>query len=120
MTKQEADEIFFHKGGAVFDLFDDYITVEDYERAIDYYARVTGCEIEIAWEAVLDYIKRLNRIMPDIPIPDIPIPDVPRCPTCNSTNVKKISATSKVPVLWKIISRKKKKTFHCNNCGYEW
>lgn len=46
----------------------------------------------------------------------------PRCPTCRSTNIKKVSATSKVGsvVMWGIFSQKVKKQFHCNNCGYEW
>lgn len=46
----------------------------------------------------------------------------PHCPTCNSTNVKKISAGAKaVSVgLFGIFSQKVKRQFHCNNCGYEW
>ena len=46
----------------------------------------------------------------------------PHCPTCNSTNVKKISAGAKaVSVgLFGIFSQKVKHQFHCNNCGYEW
>lgn len=47
---------------------------------------------------------------------------LPHCPTCNSTNVKKISAGAKaVSVgLFGIFSQKVKHQFHCNNCGYEW
>lgn len=46
----------------------------------------------------------------------------PRCPTCSSTNLKKIPATSKVAntVAFGIFGTKRFKTFHCNNCGYEW
>ena len=46
----------------------------------------------------------------------------PKCPTCQSTNIKKISATSKVTntVMWGIFGTKRHKTYHCNNCGYEW
>ncbi len=44
------------------------------------------------------------------------------CPTCNSTNVRKVSGTSKVVsgVMFGLLSQKVKKQFHCNNCGYEW
>ena len=44
------------------------------------------------------------------------------CPTCGSTNTKKISALSKgVSVgLFGIFSQKVKHQFHCNSCGYEW
>ena len=47
---------------------------------------------------------------------------LPHCPTCNSTNIKKISAGAKaVSVgLFGIFSQKVKRQFHCNNCGYEW
>lgn len=46
----------------------------------------------------------------------------PHCPTCNSTNLNKISTTSKVmnTAVWGILGTKRHKTFHCNSCGYEW
>lgn len=46
----------------------------------------------------------------------------PKCPTCNSTNLKKISATSKVvnTAVFGMFGTKRFKQFHCNNCGYEW
>ena len=46
----------------------------------------------------------------------------PKCPTCQSQNLKKISATSKAvnTAVWGIFGTKRHKTFHCNNCGYEW
>lgn len=50
------------------------------------------------------------------------ISNKPKCPTCQSTNLKKISTTSKVvnTAVWGIFGTKRHKTFHCNNCGYEW
>lgn len=46
----------------------------------------------------------------------------PKCPTCNSTNIKKISGLSKASsvAMFGIFSQKVKKQMHCNNCGYEW
>ena len=46
----------------------------------------------------------------------------PKCPTCNSQNLKKISTTSKAvnTIAFGIFGTKRNKTFHCNNCGYEW
>ena len=48
--------------------------------------------------------------------------NTPKCPTCQSTNIKKISATSKAKnaVLFGLIGNKRNKQFHCNSCGYEW
>ncbi|MFG6356325.1 MAG: hypothetical protein K1W26_05780 [Acetatifactor sp.] len=46
----------------------------------------------------------------------------PKCPTCSSTNLKEISITSKIAdtAMYGIFGTKRNKTFHCNNCGYEW
>jgi len=48
--------------------------------------------------------------------------NIPKCPTCGSTNLKKISGTSKAVsvALFGLLSTKRSKTFRCNNCGYEW
>lgn len=48
--------------------------------------------------------------------------NVPKCPTCQSTNLHKISTTSKAmnTVVLGLLGTKRHKTFHCNNCGYEW
>lgn len=44
------------------------------------------------------------------------------CPTCGSTNTKKISGMAKAASvgLFGIFSQKVKHQFHCNSCGYEW
>lgn len=46
----------------------------------------------------------------------------PKCPTCGSPDLEKIGTASKVLdiAFWGFASGKVKKTFHCNNCGYEW
>lgn len=44
------------------------------------------------------------------------------CPTCGSTNVKRVKASEKVTniALFGLFGNKRTKQFHCNNCGYEW
>ncbi len=46
----------------------------------------------------------------------------PKCPTCSSTNLKKLSTASKAinTAMFGLLGTKRNKTFHCNNCGYEW
>lgn len=46
----------------------------------------------------------------------------PTCPTCHSTNLSKISGTSRwLSVgLFGLASSKIGKTFKCNSCGYTW
>lgn len=48
--------------------------------------------------------------------------NVPKCPTCSSTNITRISTASKVinAGVFGLLGNKRKKTFHCNNCRYEW
>ena len=45
-----------------------------------------------------------------------------RCPTCNSTKVKKISATSKVvgASMFGLFSKTARSQFKCEQCGYKW
>lgn len=47
---------------------------------------------------------------------------IPKCPICQSTNIKRVSGTSKAisVALFGLLSQKVKKQFHCNNCGYMW
>lgn len=47
---------------------------------------------------------------------------IPKCPTCGSTDVEKISATSKVVggAMFGIFSSNVRNTMHCKNCGYKW
>ena len=46
----------------------------------------------------------------------------PKCPTCGSTNIEKISTTSKAIgfVAVGVFSSNFGKTMHCKNCGYKW
>lgn len=46
----------------------------------------------------------------------------PKCPTCGSPDIERISGVSKVAsaAMLGLFSNKIRKTFHCNNCGYEW
>ncbi len=48
--------------------------------------------------------------------------NTPKCPTCGSTNIKKISATKRWvgTGLFGIASSDMGKTMQCNNCGYKW
>lgn len=46
----------------------------------------------------------------------------PKCPTCGSTNVEKISTTSKVVggALFGLFSSNVRNTMRCKHCGYKW
>lgn len=48
--------------------------------------------------------------------------NIPHCPTCSSTNISKVPNISKAGsvFMFGLLSQKVKKTWHCNNCKYEW
>lgn len=49
-------------------------------------------------------------------------PNLPKCPTCGSTNIKKISDLRKGihGLAWGILSKTARSQFECRNCGYKW
>ena len=46
----------------------------------------------------------------------------PSCPNCGSTNIKKITASSRIVsgLVLGILSSNIGKTYQCNNCKYKW
>lgn len=48
--------------------------------------------------------------------------NIPKCPTCGSTNIKKISLTSKAigAAMFGLFSKNATSQFKCDNCGYKW
>ena len=50
------------------------------------------------------------------------ISNQPHCPTCGSSNLSKVSTFSKImdSAVWGFGGKQRYKTYHCNNCGYEW
>lgn len=48
--------------------------------------------------------------------------NLPKCPTCQSTNIEKISLTKKAigGAMFGLFSSNVRKTMHCKNCGYKW
>lgn len=47
---------------------------------------------------------------------------VPKCPTCGSTNIRKMGGVERGASIatFGIFSKKINKTFKCSNCGYTW
>ena len=48
--------------------------------------------------------------------------NIPKCPTCGSTNIRKMRSIERGASIltFGIFSKKINKTFKCNNCGYTW
>lgn len=50
------------------------------------------------------------------------MPNIPKCPTCQSTNIEKISVGKKTVggFMFGLFSSDVRNTMHCKNCGYKW
>lgn len=72
-------------------------------------------------EAVKDREEKESRESMNLPSSYKP-KNIPKCPTCGSTNVEKISTTSKTIgfVAVGVFSSNFGKTMHCKQCGYKW
>ena len=68
------------------------------------------------------YIKRMNDLKNTIDIKEHSIKHIPHCPTCNSTNIRKIGAGERAASIigLGLFSRKINKTWKCNDCGHTW
>lgn len=86
------------------------------------FIQITHCEIGTAKEIV-------EKIINDGEVPKTLFVSVttqqsnqPKCPTCSSTNIKKIPTSSKIggALMFGILSKTAKSQWVCNNCGYKW
>lgn len=68
------------------------------------------------------YIKRMNDLKNTIDTKEHSIKHTPHCPTCNSTNIRKIGAGERAASIigLGLFSRKINKTWKCNDCGHTW
>lgn len=136
MTNQKAMDIITNfalarNGKTILSQIDKYAKAQDKENAIQYIINNSNCDQNTAVE-VFDIL--IGNIKPEAQCTLSPAEishnnaiaqewqNKPKCPTCNSANLKKISATSKVvnTAVFGLFGTKRLKTFHCNNCGYEW
>lgn len=87
--------------------------------------------IKIWYELKKDYgSKKTNPFFPDLTPQQIAqanaqaqeLLNKPKCPTCGSTNIKKIGGVERGASIWAfgIFSKKINKTFKCGNCDYTW
>lgn len=116
-----------------FDTISDFIEENKTKEAIEYIQKYCNCDNTTAKILFVDFKTDYDEIF-SIPS-NLSLQEQaynnavaqewlnkPHCPTCNSTNIKKISGLSKAGsvAIFGIFSQKVKKQMHCNNCGYEW
>lgn len=108
----------------VLDFYKDH--PDEKVKLIGTFRRMTNCGLKDAKD-VIDKILETNEIPKVLILKQqesgkVKEDNKPRCPTCGSTNLSKVSTMSKAGsvFMWGLFSQKVKKTWHCNNCKYEW
>ena len=115
-----------------FELFSHYLDTKNKPKLIECIMEKTNCSLEDA-QSVCDWLVD-GKILPGDEIDVSPeqtaynnakareLLNKPKCPTCGSTNVKKISLGAKVAgvSLFGVYSHTYRRQFECKNCGYEW
>lgn len=90
---------------------------------VEYVKKLIDCSDEIAVKILDEYGKfnqlsqtEIARVNSQTTI------NIPHCPTCNSTNISRISTTAKVinVAMFGLLGQKRKHQFKCNDCKYEW
>lgn len=86
------------------------------EKAINYIQEQTSCSYEMAKRIVEEWLN-INRTLKN----DKNI-CTPKCPTCQSTDIKKIAFNEKATgyILFGLFSKTARSQFECENCGYKW
>lgn len=122
MTYDEAYSKFDKDGNP--DVIFTMILEGNNKTAFEYIMKITGCDDTTAKAILLDLSDGLitentNKLNNNS---HQEISNKPKCPTCSSMNIKKISTTAKAvnTVAFGLLGTKRYKTFHCNDCGYEW
>ncbi len=109
---------------------------ENIEEAIAYIQKRFNCNQEIANQCFIEFKKQIydefKKIENENPLSPEQIAynnmvareslNKPKCPTCNSTNVQKISTGERVTsvAILGLFSKKINKSFKCKNCGHTW
>lgn len=134
MTLQEIMYAFNHDRSTCDVITDLKFSIErnDECKGIASVQKYFNCDEELAKDVFLEFKENIYPKMPKSKLtPEQRARNIaaarellnkPKCPTCSSTNVKKISDLSKFvdTVVFDIYGTKRYKTFYCNNCGYEW
>ena len=98
------------------------------EEAVQYIKELYECEEEVARQVFDIFKSKTHKPTPQM-IAEVEAyerarrnKNVPKCPTCGSTNIKKISSMSKAVGMLTlgILDADIHRTFYCKNCGYRW
>lgn len=103
-------------------------TVIELELTLEDWSKILKISKDIDFLLAMDKLKKENIIEFNLKLSQFNSSsqqidnNIPKCPTCNSTNIKKISTTKRLinTNLFGLASSNIGKTMQCENCGYKW
>ena len=106
-------------------LIDSEFTEEEFKiiKKISYNKDFLQTMIELKEKDIIEYTAKLSQFKSQvIEQKNNETDNRPKCPTCNSTNIEKISVGKKAVggFMFGLLSSDVRKTMHCKNCGYKW
>ena len=99
---------------------DDFITIRDVSRGNIPFLEAM---IELHQKDIIEYELKMSQFRSQVEQKSNTSTDnTPKCPTCGSTNLKRISTTAKAvnTAMFGLLGTKRHKQWHCNSCGSEW
>lgn len=112
------------------ELIDTGLPVEDFHligKVTDYNRQVLDLMMELHEKDLIEYQLKLNQFklqqeQSDVIREQERESSQPHCPTCGSTNIKKITGTERAVSIvgLGIFSKKINKSYKCKHCGYTW
>ncbi len=101
--------------------YEEYDTITSISKDINFLEKM----IQLKNEDIVEYQLKLNQFKASVDVQSQVKKEEsnkPKCPTCGSTKLTKVSTMSKAGsvFMFGLFSQKVKKTWHCENCKYEW
>ena len=100
------------------------MTTEEYNilTNIDSSVRFIESMIKLKEENIIDFNLKMYQFKANSQTEDQNTNNVLHCPTCGSTNIRKMGGVERGASIaaFGIFSKKINKTFKCGNCGYTW
>ncbi len=100
------------------------MTTEEYNilTNIDSSVRFIESMIKLKEENIIDFNLKMSQFKANSQTEDQNTNNVLHCPTCGSTNIRKMGGVERGVSIaaFGIFSKKINKTFKCGNCGYTW
>ena len=124
IPKDDVEICPFCKQGKLVDsllTFDEFEIIDDVS---DSNRQFREAMIKLKQDDIIEFQSRISQFKSQLQQQESSkkVDNVPKCPTCNSTNIEKISLTKKAVggALFGLFSSDVRKTMHCKNCGAKW